>query len=191
MECFILAGGKSRRFGEDKLLYKLNGKRTIEHVIEAVKKVCKEVYIVAKEKEKFKEMDVPVILDEFEEYASLIGIYTALKHAKGNALIISGDMPLIKPSVLKKLMELHEKEITIFKDKERIYPFPGIYSKSLLNILEERIKRKDFRIMDFILNAPVKFIDTDILESHELDSFINMNTKEDLKLVIERSGHGH
>jgi len=43
----ILAGGKSRRFGEDKSKIKLGNKTLLEHVIDKVKKEFSELLIIA------------------------------------------------------------------------------------------------------------------------------------------------
>ena len=51
----ILAGGKSKRMGEDKLFLNLNNKNLIEHTINKVKKHLKEFIIITnKENEFFK-----------------------------------------------------------------------------------------------------------------------------------------
>ena len=41
----ILAGGKSKRMGEDKLFLNLNNKTLIEHTVNKVKKYLKEIII--------------------------------------------------------------------------------------------------------------------------------------------------
>ncbi len=51
MECYILAGGKSKRFGEDKTLFNLLGKPMISHAVERAVLVCKKVYVMCKEKQ--------------------------------------------------------------------------------------------------------------------------------------------
>ena len=43
----ILAGGKSRRFGEDKSKIKLGNKTLLEHVIDKVKKEFSELLIIS------------------------------------------------------------------------------------------------------------------------------------------------
>ena len=43
----ILAGGKSKRFGEDKNLVKLGSKSLIEHVIDKVREKFKKILIIA------------------------------------------------------------------------------------------------------------------------------------------------
>ena len=42
----ILAGGKSKRMGEDKLFLNLNNKTLIEHTIDKVKKYLNELIII-------------------------------------------------------------------------------------------------------------------------------------------------
>jgi molybdopterin-guanine dinucleotide biosynthesis protein A len=53
IECYILAGGQSRRFGEDKTLFPLKGKPCIQWVVEQAQRVCDRVFIVAKEPQKY------------------------------------------------------------------------------------------------------------------------------------------
>ena len=46
----ILAGGKSKRMGKDKLFLKLNDKMLIEHTIDKVKKYLKDMIVVTNQK---------------------------------------------------------------------------------------------------------------------------------------------
>ncbi|GAB6065327.1 molybdenum cofactor guanylyltransferase MobA [Aquifex pyrophilus] len=179
--CYILAGGKSRRFGEDKLLYKINGKSVIERVLETAKKVFKEVYIVAKEREKFSFLKVPVIEDERKEQASIIGLYTALKHSKREeCFILSGDLPLISERTLNFLLKRYNPPITLAKT-DNVHPLVGIYSKIVLKLLEEFIEKKNFKIYEFIKNFNYKAVEL----PPELEKTVtNLNRKEELEKVI-------
>ena len=49
----ILAGGKSKRMGEDKLFLNLNNKTLIEHTIDKVKKYLNELIIITNKKNEF------------------------------------------------------------------------------------------------------------------------------------------
>jgi Molybdopterin-guanine dinucleotide biosynthesis protein A len=53
MDVFILAGGQSKRFKEDKTLFLLNDKPMIEHVFETLYSFSKNIYIVSKNPEKY------------------------------------------------------------------------------------------------------------------------------------------
>jgi len=49
----ILAGGKSKRMGKDKLFLEINNKKLIEHTIDKVKKYLKEVIIITNQNNEF------------------------------------------------------------------------------------------------------------------------------------------
>ncbi len=189
MECFILAGGQSRRFGEDKLLYKINSVRTIDYVIGVAKEVCSEVYIVTKDKTKFKDTDAQVVVDLLPDQAPVIGIYTALKESQSEKiLILSGDTPLIKRGVLDILIEEYQEPITIFSIKGKLHPLIGMYLRAVLPKLEEYLKIGGRSVIGFIDNIKYKAVTEDKLQDvdPELLSFLNMNTKEDLSLILEK-----
>ena len=70
----ILAGGKSKRFGEDKNLAKLGSKSLLEHVIKRVREKFQKILIISNKNHKFKKMDhIDIIPDCIEgkiEYLS-------------------------------------------------------------------------------------------------------------------------
>lgn len=184
--CYVLAGGKSKRFGEDKLLYEIKGKKVIERVYETAKSVFKEVYIVAKDREKFSFLNAPVVLDEFEESASIIGLYTALKHAKEeNVFVLSGDLPLMKKETVLYVLENFKEPVSVAKT-EKLHTLVGVYSKKLLEKIEERIKKGDYRI--WALLKDVGYNEVEIPEELRY-TLLNMNTKEDLKRILAIENH--
>ncbi len=192
IECFILAGGLSRRFGKDKLLHFIGDKRSIEHVIDALSKVCDRIYVVAKDVDKFSFLtNVRIIKDLIDKQYALAGVYTALRSFSGEkALIISGDMPLVKKEVVKYLLENSSPPLTLYRIKDKYYPLFAVYYKELLESIENYINSGGEKLMDFILSIPRKEIgEEEILKyDAELVSFINMNTIEDERLILKHYG---
>lgn len=191
MECFILAGGQSRRFGEDKLLYRIGSLRTIDYVIRAAKEVCSKVYVVTKEREKFEGVDADVIEDLLPDQSPAVGLYTALEETgMDRAMILSGDLPLIKPEVLRILIREFGEPVTIFSIKGKLHPLIGIYSKGILPMLGEYLKFGGRSVIGFLESVDYHLLtEEDVYkEDPELISFLNMNTKKDLRRVLELIG---
>ncbi len=192
IECFVLAGGLSRRFGEDKLLYPIGGKPVIEHTLDALRGICERLCLVTKHRERFSFLKgVEILEDMLEKQFALAGIYTALKNLKGEkALIVAGDMPIIRKRVLKALLERAEPPITLFRIGERLYPLFGVYYRSILPELEVYINSGGERVVDFVkLMQGKELREEDIIEfDPELLSFINMNTKEDAEYILKIYG---
>lgn len=192
MECFVLAGGRSRRFGENKLLFSIGGKKLIEHVVRALKPICKKLCLVVKNKEGFDILtDLELIEDIIEKQFALAGLYTALKATEGEkALIVSGDMPLLRREVVLYLWEHSEPPITIYRVRGRHYPLFGVYYKEVLNSLEEYIRSGGERVIQWVQEVGFKEIGED--QIRELDpkllSFVNVNTKEDAEFIIKHYG---
>ena len=82
----ILAGGKSKRMGKDKLFLKLNNKVLIEYTIDKVKKYFKNLIIITKQKnEYFSKQNLITVDDCIEgQLGPLAGILTGMQWAKDN-----------------------------------------------------------------------------------------------------------
>ncbi|MFN7065416.1 MAG: molybdenum cofactor guanylyltransferase MobA [Aquificaceae bacterium] len=194
IEAFVLAGGQSRRFGKDKLLHTIGDKRVIEHVVDTLKKVCDRVYLVAKDLEKFSFLkDVELLEDLLKKQYALAGVYTALRNLSGDrALILSGDMPLLREKVLKHLLENSLPPLTLYRIRGKYYPLFAVYYRELLEALEEYMEKGGEKLMDFVLEVPHKVIEEGKILQYDPDlrSFINMNTLEDEELILEIYGKG-
>ncbi len=193
IECFVLAGGLSRRFGEDKLLYQIGGKRVIEYTLEALRGVCGRLCLVVKDKEKFSFLkEVEVVKDVIEKQFALAGLYTALENLKGDkALIVAGDMPLIKKEVVSLLLRRANPPITLFNINGKLYPLFAVYYKQVLPELKLYIKAGGEKVLDFVKRFPYKEIaEGEVLEyDPTLFSFLNMNTRTDTNNIIKAIGY--
>jgi len=104
----VLAGGRSSRFGSDKLLTDWDGKPLVEHAIAAVGKVCQEVIVVTGP-EHFSlvaRLSGHVVEDQQPFQGPLAGARSGLQAAAlPIALVVGGDMPTLVPAVLRLLLE--------------------------------------------------------------------------------------
>ncbi|NPB07822.1 MAG: molybdenum cofactor guanylyltransferase MobA [Aquificae bacterium] len=181
MKCYILAGGKSRRFGEDKLLYRIRGERVIERVLRAAKTVFGEVYVVCKEPEKFSFLGVPTLKDELKDRASIVGLYTALKHSQEKAFILSGDLPLLGREVIEYLLSKAGPPITLAREGGKLHTLVGVYWPDVLPLLEEFIEKGNYRITEFVKKAGFRAVEVPGKYRKQL---LNLNRKEDLSRIL-------
>jgi molybdopterin-guanine dinucleotide biosynthesis protein A len=97
---YVLAGGGSTRFGQDKALVEFAGKPMLGHMIELLRGLAKNVKIVAPQG-KYTNFGAEIVEDRWPGEGPLGGIITALIHAsRDNSarewnFIVSCDMPFL------------------------------------------------------------------------------------------------
>jgi len=182
MRCYVLAGGRSRRFGQDKLTYKIGEKRVIERVVNTLSRRFGEIYIVTKDRNKFGFLGLPVVTDLLEEQASMVGLYTALKHSTDREIfVVSGDLPLLGVEVIDILIKEAFPPITLACTSGKVHTLVGVYWPDLVNDLEVFIRKKNFRLTDFVKRVGFKAVKIPEKYRHQL---LNLNKKEDLLRVL-------
>jgi molybdopterin-guanine dinucleotide biosynthesis protein A len=102
----ILAGGRSSRFGRDKLIEPLDGRTLLERAIEAVRPVAAELIVVAAPDAIPVVPDgVRVVHDPVGFEGPLAGLATGLAAAGGEiVLVVGGDMPTLVAAVLGSMV---------------------------------------------------------------------------------------
>lgn len=105
----VLAGGRSSRFGRDKLAAMIDGRPLLDHAIDAVRIVATDVVVVAAPDAN---PDVPggvlVAHDPIAFEGPLAGLaagLAALDPAVDLVVVVAGDMPSLKPAVLQRLLD--------------------------------------------------------------------------------------
>jgi molybdopterin-guanine dinucleotide biosynthesis protein A len=187
----ILAGGHSRRMGQNKALLPHPGNQSItfvEHLVSILTPLCSEVLIIARNEAHATGIMLPgvrVVFDLVPESGPLMGLYTGLNAIKTQrTLVVAVDMPFVSPGMLSFLLSQPLTDAVLVPIVNNIpQVLLALYPRSILPFVEERIRqgRRDLRSLLEI--APVQYISEDRLcqiDPH-LRSFINVNTPEELQ----------
>jgi molybdenum cofactor guanylyltransferase len=196
---YILAGGKSRRMGEDKAFLEFGGKTFVERAINSLSAVCENVKIVLNDAEIEPIIhsllpNVSLVFDIFKNRGALGGIHAALTDCETEfAIILACDLPLVDSKVMEKLAEIAvnaNETIAAIVPKQndgRLQPLCAIYRKSnCLAKLEEFFeKNESVSARDLIFGVENRIISFEDLSESE-DIFTNVNEREDFEIVKKK-----
>ena len=185
----VLAGGKSKRFGEDKNHIKLGDKTLLEHVLSKIVNKFEEILIVSSHSLKIQKIKkVTVIPDCFDNLGPLAGVLSSMKWVTENkksyqwVATFPSDTPFFETSIIeeyKKKIKLNESLLYFVKSNNKRHNIFGLWSIDLLKTLENDLIKNDFRKVEKWANKiGVKTIDVVI---KKFDPFFNINTKEDFE----------
>lgn len=149
---YILAGGKSSRFGSDKALAQINGVSLIERVAFTLRRACDSVTVVADKPGKYAGLDVTTCTDRLHERGPLGGLHAALsdrieRFGDGWIVLASCDLAGLKHAWVATIVE----QIAAWPDgAERLdrpdaiafrgpvwQPFPAAYHSGLLPVVAD------------------------------------------------------
>ena len=102
----VLAGGRSSRFGRDKLAEPIDGRPLLWHAIDAVQPLCDEVLVVAApDSEPILPPGVRVVRDRVAFEGPLTGLLAGLLEARAPlVIVVGGDMPSLVGEVLAAML---------------------------------------------------------------------------------------
>jgi molybdopterin-guanine dinucleotide biosynthesis protein A len=188
----ILSGGNSSRIGTNKSLLLIEGTTLIQRLVELLDSIFTEVVISSNEPESYEFFGKKIISDIFPQRGPLSGIHSALSFTNSRKnFIISCDMPFISYEMINYLMDTKsDSEIVIPKAQGRIQPLCGIYSKSILpiveNLLIESIRPESKlkgSVYELFNRVKIEFVEVDKLNFYHKNLFFNINTPEDYNLA--------
>lgn len=176
----VLAGGKSRRMGTAKDLLNWHGKEQRYFAADLLASFCDEVFISCRQDqlENF-DTDYNALTDTFLNMGPFGGILSALRSQRDKAwLVVACDMPLLDEKSLQTLIESRnpEKVATTYKS-----PFDGL-PEPLITIWEPKSYPLLLNFLGIGNTCPRKVLinsDTLILEPHNPDALMNVNTPEE------------
>jgi molybdopterin-guanine dinucleotide biosynthesis protein A len=181
----ILAGGKSKRFGQEKSQVKLGDKTLLEHSLSKLKSKFDKILIVTNSNTI---KDYKTIKDCIEgQLGPLVGVLSAMKWIKKNKFSYNWiatfpcDTPFFNISIIEefyKASKLNDNLLYFVKSKEKRHNIFGLWSLKLIEILEKDIIENNYRKVEKWANKiGVKTIN---VSYDDIDPFFNINTKEDL-----------
>jgi molybdopterin-guanine dinucleotide biosynthesis protein A len=191
LSAIVLAGGHSRRMGQDKALLSLEGRTLIESLVKHMKELSDDVLVITGPEMRYRDLlDVPIFADEIIDHGPMGGLYTGLKHARyAYSLVSACDMPLLDTAVVSLLAsEIDEMAWAIVPEVEGYrVPTLAIYHKKCFSIIERLLSDRCASLQELVNSVPAKIISEDRLRQADpiLRSFTNVNTLEEWSKLAE------
>ncbi|OQC29544.1 MAG: putative molybdenum cofactor guanylyltransferase [Deltaproteobacteria bacterium ADurb.Bin072] len=182
----VLVGGKSRRFGRDKVLSEFKGTPLLDHVVGVLRPLFDEVILVGHRRKGLERHRV------FEDIrpgcGPLGGIYTAL-HATSaeHCFVCAADMPHMNPGFISHMTSLADDHDIILpvwsKGRE---PLHAVYRRTVLPLVEELLAKGCFKIFSLVEQVDTLFIPEDAIRRYGDPAvmFSNINTLHDMERMI-------
>lgn len=184
----ILAGGKSRRMGEDKRFLTIGEATLLDRCRTIMKARFPEVLIItAQDSPPLDGRGCPVYQDLVPDCGSLGGLYTGLSHAACSRIFaVACDMPFLNPNMIKFFVNRDpDADIVMGRLQTGPQPLHAVYGKRVLPHFERMARSRRLKIQDILLEPSLKVVVVDSSEWAHLDpasqSFRNVNTPADLE----------
>jgi FdhD protein len=148
----ILAGGESRRFGQDRARVILTGKPLVPHVPKALKALFSEVSIVTDDPVSYERHDVTAVSDIVRGFGSPGGLLTALVHAKEDRCFVAAcDMPILNTALIRRMPGTCRGHDVVVPDvRGEVRPLHAFCPKRCIHHIRERVAAAGgFHVFDF------------------------------------------
>lgn len=135
ISAIVLAGGRSVRFGRDKLAEPVDGRPLLHHAIDGVRPVATEVIVVTAPGAAPAVPDgVTIVHDPVAYEGPLAGLLVGLRAAREpNVVVVGGDMPsLVEPLLNAMVAALDEPDVeaVLLADDGRTRPLPMVVRRA-------------------------------------------------------------
>lgn len=195
----ILAGGKSRRMGENKAFLEINGRKNIERLTEKMSEITREVIIVTNAPELYKYLHTTLTEDAVKGKGPLAGIQAGITASSAEWNIVAAcDLPFFNEKAARYLAELtknQKADAVVPLIDGRQHPLFAAYRASVLPVVEECLSQDRLRIKDALEQLIVcevteqEFYEAGFSKEEIADAFFNMNRPEDYKFAADKSNN--
>ena len=186
----ILAGGKSKRLGHDKIKEVIGDMTLLDRVITILSAFNGEITIVTGENSSlpntFSYPKIKIVHDLYPGKGMLGGIITGLSLSEHYYnLVVACDMPFLSPALLQYMIDITEShDLVAYRHKNDLEPLHAIYSKNCLLVFEE-IMQNNLRIIELVQHVKVRYLTDEEIKRYDPEnlSFFNINTEADLSIA--------
>lgn len=182
----ILAGGKSRRLGRDKVALPYSGDSLLVRTADLANAICDEVYISGRDPRPLG-LDLPWLRDDVPGIGPIGGLLTALRRLNRPVLALACDQPLLDCQTVWSLSEMRktrfpETVMTTFRQRETGYieALVAVYEVAALPHLERAVRDGEYKISRAVPQTLRHHID---YSQNDASVFFNINFPADLAVL--------
>jgi molybdopterin-guanine dinucleotide biosynthesis protein A len=179
----ILAGGDSRRMGQDKAGLVLHGKTLLDHVTATMQQVFPKVVVSVRQLRG--EVEVPQVCDEHQASGPLAGLIAGLAQADTPwVFAVACDMPFVTPAVVLHLATFRDGVQAVVPVIDG-YPQPlaAFYAASTLEEMRASLASGDRSLRGVLEKLDVRYVsEAELRECDpQLRSFVDLDTPQDFQ----------
>jgi molybdenum cofactor guanylyltransferase len=183
----ILAGGESRRMGQDKASLLLGEQTLLQRVTEIVQPLFSEIIVSTRERRA--DCDLPQVFDAPMHFGPLAGLAAGLESIKTPWMFaVACDMPFITPHLIENIAS-HRDDFDAVVPVFQGYPQPlaAFYATRIKHELRDVLQGGGKRsLRELLARLHVCYVDeAEILEADHA-GFFDLDTPEDMKLAIKK-----
>ncbi|MCL4543605.1 MAG: molybdenum cofactor guanylyltransferase [Chloroflexi bacterium] len=192
----ILAGGRSRRFGQDKCLAEIGGQPLLGHVVRALFPLVDEIIVVGRIQLPSLPFPVRLVGDAVPGLGPLQGLIGGLSAATHEwSIVVACDMPLLNGDLLRHIAACRYGYDAVVPHLDRPQPLYALYHRRCLPLLQQQLAAGDLRLTNILAGLHVRWIDEHDLRRFDPDlrSFGSINTPGEAaaaaRFLGERANH--
>lgn len=186
----IMAGGRSRRMGQDKAILEIDGTPAIKYVFDQLRSHFDQILVSSSNIAKHGFDGAEVVVDEVAGKGPLVGIASALRVSRNDTnFVIACDIPEIDIGLVRRLIRKSRNFDAVIPQTgpSKYEPLFAVYKKSTLAAIDESIISGEYKIL-----VPLEKCNINYVELPRGEQIKNLNTMNDyLQFVKEKSGDGH
>ncbi len=177
----ILAGGDSRRMGQDKAALLLDGQTLLDRAIAAMQQIFPEVIVSVRQPRAG--VELPQVRDEVAASGPLAGLVAGLAQAETPwVFAVACDMPFLTPALVEGLATLrgqHQAVVPVADGHPQ--PLAAFYATNALETIRASLAGEDKSFRGALQKLDVRYVNE--AELREMDpqlrSFIDLDTPQD------------
>jgi len=179
----ILAGGQSRRMGQNKSLLPYNKSTLVESIYQQLTTLFDEILIITNTPDDYAMIPCRKVPDIYPGHGSIAGIHAALTASGTERIFVTAcDMPYLDAGVIRaQAAFLGEEAVLVPESEGGLEPLHSFYTKAALPVIEEFLNAGQRRILDIF-----PLLTAHIIPAAEVAKFApgfkpfrNVNTPED------------
>ena len=183
----ILAGGNSRRMGQDKAMLVLDGVTLLECISVTMRKVFPEVLISVRQPRE--DMVLAQVCDTHASGGPLAGLAAGLSRIKTPwVFAVACDMPFITPAVVENLATFRDKHEAVVPVVSNFpQPLAAYYATSALEKIEAALDSNDNSLRGMLGQLDVRYVSEVELRKcdSQFRSFIDLDTPQEYQAALK------
>ena len=180
----LLAGGKSRRMGNDKACLQLEGESFLQRITGELS--CYEERLLSVDQpERYSDLDWKHVADQIPGCGPIGGLSAALGSCCSDALlVVTCDVPLYRAEFGAWLFEHLEEpwDAVVPVSEDGIHPLCAVYRKRCFSLFQKQMEGGNYRIRAVLDQLNVRYVDV----GTRGDVLCNVNTPEEYEKLLQK-----